>query len=235
MEIVYRDWRTSQEEFVAWAAEWARKHPGAAVCDVGGGANPLLGAGDRAARRYVVLDVDDDELRKSPDDVTKVLADAADPDFEPPGRFDLVVSSTTAEHVADPSQFHANVRRMLEVGGVAAHYFPALGALPFLVNRYLPEAVGARVLLRIQPTREDGGHHEKFPARYRGCRGPTRRQIRLYEAAGFRVERFVGYFGHGYYWPVPPLERLEDRKTALLLRRPVPALVAYATVVLRAV
>ena len=235
MEIAYGHWQTSEQEFVDWAAAWARAHPGASICDVGGGANPVLGEADRSGRRYVVLDVDEEELEKSPEGVEKVCADAAVPGFRAPGTFDLVLSSTTVEHIADPRRFHANVREMLHPGGLAAHYFPALGALPFVVNRYLPEEVGEQILLRIQPTRRQGGHHEKFPALYRGCRGPTRRQKRLYESAGFEVERFVGYFGHGYYWPVSRLERLEKRKTAWLLRHPVPALAAYATVVLRAV
>lgn len=234
MQIVYRDWRTSETDFAAWAIGWARENPGRAICDVGGGANPLLGAEHRTDRRYVVLDIDAEELDKGPADVEKVRADIASTAFRPPGRFDLVVSSTTAEHVSDPRTFHINIRRMLTPGGVASHYFPALGALPFLVNRALPESVGERILLRIQPTREEGGNHGKFPALYRGCRGPTRRQLRLYKEAGFDVERFVGYFGHGYYWPVWWLDSLENRKIDLLLRYPVPALVAYAAVVLRA-
>jgi SAM-dependent methyltransferase len=234
MQVTYADWTHSEAEFEAWLVAWARAHPGASICDVGGGANPSVPARERAGRRYLVVDIDRDELEKCPSDVEKAHADVSRSGFDAPGTFDLVISRTVAEHVRHPDVFHGNVRRLLRPGGTATHYFPALGALPFAVNRLLPEEAGQWILMRIQDNRARGGHHEKFPALYRGCRGPTRRQIALYRRSGFEVETFNAYFGHGYYWPVGIVDRLEKRKTQALLRRPVPQLVSYAHVVRRA-
>ena len=73
----------------------------------------------------------------------------------------------------------------------------------------------------------------KFPAYYRWCRGPTRRQRERLESTGFEIERYLGYFGHYYYDRVKPLERLGDALSRTLVRHPVPGLTAYSLVVLR--
>ena len=77
------------------------------------------------------------------------------------------------------------------------------------------------------------GEHAKFRAYYRWCRGPTRRQLRRLESVGFQVLDYVGYFGHGYFGPLKPLDRVEQALSHALVRRPLPALTSYATVTLR--
>ena len=44
---------------------------------------------------------------------------------------------------------------------------------------------------------------------------------------------YVGYFGHGYFGPLKPLDRVEQTLSHALVRRPLPALTSYATVTLR--
>lgn len=233
MQVSYADWREAESSFRGYVSDWARAHPDAAICDVGGGARPLVDEEERRGRRYVVIDIDAEELAKCPDDVERVQADVTTPAFRSPGRFELVVSNTVAEHVMDPEAFHRNVLDLLEPGGTVAHFFPTLWALPYVVNRLLPERLTEPVLLRIQPNRAAEGDEGKFRAYYRWCRGPTRRQVRRFQRLGYEIERYHGYFGHGYYWPVGPMERLEDWKTRRLLEHPVPALTAYAIVVMR--
>jgi 2-polyprenyl-3-methyl-5-hydroxy-6-metoxy-1,4-benzoquinol methylase len=214
---------------------WAIARPSASVLDVGAGANPLL---DEAFVRehnvsYAILDVDRGELDKAPSSFRRIHADIAAHDLSLDDAFDLVCSMDVAEHLADPEAFHRNVLRLLRPGGVAVHFFPTFYALPFVLNRVVPETVMRRVLLRVQPDRLEDGLHPKFPALYRWCRGPTRRQLHGFARLGYEVERYVGYFGHGYYVGVRALDSLERAKAALLSSHPVPALTSYALVVLR--
>jgi SAM-dependent methyltransferase len=205
------------------------------VCELGAGANPAVPRDlvDERGLELVLVDVSEEELAKAPDGYRKVVADASAEGFELPGSFDLVLSRTVAEHVENAETFHTNVHRMLEDGGRALHFFPTLYALPFVVNRLLPEWAGGRLLSLIQSGREQEGRHGKFPAHYRWCRGPTRHQIRRFERIGFEVERYVGYFGHHYYDRIPPLQRLVDGSADLLVRHPFPLFTSYAQVVLR--
>jgi SAM-dependent methyltransferase len=203
------------------------------VCDLGGGANPALRP-EFIARHgldYDLVDISEEELAKAPDTYTKVVADLAAPTFEPPRDYDLAFSVSVAEHISTPEIFHRNVFRLLAPGGHAFHFFSTLYALPFVANRLLPDSVTERLLSVVQPERGEGG--SKFPALYRWCRGPTRRQIARFEHLGFQVVEYVGYFGHGYYDRIPLLQTLEDRVESLLVRRPVPWLTSYASVLLR--
>jgi 2-polyprenyl-3-methyl-5-hydroxy-6-metoxy-1,4-benzoquinol methylase len=208
---------------------------GARVLDVGAGANPLLDEAFvlRHDLSYAILDVDPAELDKAPAGFRRIQADITADDLVLDDAFDVVCSMDLAEHLADPEAFHRNVLRLLRPGGVAVHFFPTFYALPFVVNRVVPEPVMRSVLLRLQPDRLQHGLHPKFPALYRWCRGPMRRQLRRFERLGYEIERYVGYFGHGYFSAVPMLDRLEQAKAGLLLGHPVPALTSYALVVLR--
>jgi SAM-dependent methyltransferase len=161
------------------------------------------------------------------------VADLCSPEFVPPGTFDLVFSLSTAEHVRDARLFHTNVRRLLRDGGRAVHFFPTLYSLPFVVNRALPERLSEPLLRAVMSGREHDGSHGKIPARYEWCRGPSRRQIARLESCGFSIERYCGYFGHVYYRRLG-LEPLMAHASSFLVRHPVPALTAFALVVLEA-
>jgi SAM-dependent methyltransferase len=205
------------------------------VCELGGGANPLLSLEFIAQQGldHVIIDISSEELRKTPQGYRKIQADVAAAGLDPGPPFDLVFSRLLVEHVRDPAALHRNVHGMLAPGGRAAHFFPTLYALPFVLNRCLPEALTEPLLVRIQPDRHRGGTQEKFHAYYRWCRGPTRRQIERFTATGFEVERYVGYFGHSYYRGIRPLHAVQDRIARQLIRWPVPALTSFAIVVLR--
>jgi SAM-dependent methyltransferase len=205
--------------------------PGLTVCDLGGGANPLLDLELISERelRYVVVDISESELSKAPASYEKQIADICAAD--PPARssYDLVFSKSLAEHVTNASRFHENVYAMLKPGGKALHFFSTLYALPFVVNRVLPDRISAPLLGFVQKAPEDPDR-PKFPARYEWCRGPTRRQRVRLERIGFRVLRYSGYFGHGYFAKAPQLQTLNDRLAAFLVRHPVPILTSYAIV-----
>jgi 2-polyprenyl-3-methyl-5-hydroxy-6-metoxy-1,4-benzoquinol methylase len=206
------------------------------VCDVGGGANPTLSLDfiKRNELDYVVLDVSAEELAKAPDEYTKIHADIASPSFDIAGdNYDLVISRMVAEHVRNGRYFHTNVKRLLVKGGLAFHLFPTLYAPPFVINRLLPEWLSEAMLLLINPNRTQEGKHAKFPAYYSWCRGPTPRQIRKFVEVGYRVEEYIGYYGHhGYYSKVKPLVRVHDWVSSTLIKHPLPLLTSYATVLL---
>jgi SAM-dependent methyltransferase len=234
--VRYAGWFGVWTDFPATVRRFATRPEVTRVCDLGGGANPTLALDQigELGLRYEIVDVSQDELAKAPAGYARVQADALDPGFPyAHGPYDLVASGFIAEHVPDPARFHANVLAALAPGGFAVHAFPTLYEPTFVLNRLLPETLTAPLLRRVQPGREDAGSHGKFRAYYRWCRGPTRRQLARFTTTGFEIVEYTGYFGHGYYGPVKPLDRLEQRLTAWLERHPLPALTSYACVVLR--
>ncbi len=137
------------------------------------------------------------------------------------------------EHVDDGERYYRNIFAALRPGGVTAHCFSTLYALPFLANRLLPEGLTSRLLDLFNP--RDRYRQDKFPAHYSWSRGPSRRSIRRLRRLGYEVVEYRGYFGHPYYDrpALKPLRALEDAKAAWLCRHPIPALTSYAVVILR--
>ena len=206
------------------------------VCDLGGGARPLLTRAEieAAGVDYDLMDVSAEQLAKAPPGYRTIVADALAPEFaHAHGPYDLVFTSFVVEHLPDPAAFHRNVHSVLRPGGLAFHVFPTLFEPAFLFNYVVPDELTAALLHRVQPGREEEGAHGKFRPYYRWCRGPGPRQIERFGQAGFDVVEYVGYFGHHYFERFPPVERAFERVWSALLRRPVPAVTSYAWVLLR--
>lgn len=209
------------------------EHGSRRVCDVGGGANPLLSIEDLRAfdLDYTVLDISAEELEKAPPGYQRLCGDVCRLTVPPEQRFDLVFSRMVAEHVESAEQFHRAIHSLLVPGGIAVHLFPTLFTVPFLVNRILPETV-SRQLLKCFSARDD--HKEgKFPAYYNRCRGPSPGQFQFFADLDYEVLAYKAYFGHGYYRRIPVLRTLHSRLTQALVNHPLPALTSYACVVLR--
>ncbi len=204
------------------------------ICEVGGGANPALPGEFLVANGldYTILDISREELDKAPSGYKKVVADLCDDaPLEGAGTFELVFSKMLAEHISDPETFHRNVWTLLANGGTALHFFPTLYSLPFLANRMMPEWLSSAILHLVDS--RDRKMEGKFPAFYKWCRGPTRRQIARFEALKYRVLEYRGFFGHGYYNRIPALRRAMDRVANGLVRHPLPDLTSYACIVLQ--
>lgn len=231
----FRVWSALFTDFPQQAQELARDPRVARVCELGGGANPIIPLEliEERGLEHEVADISPGELAKAPEGYRTVLADATVPEFAERGPFDLIVTAFLAEHVPDPRAFHSVVHASLRPGGLAFHVFPTLYEPAFVTNLLLSERVTDPLLRRIQRGREPEGDHAKFRAHYRWCRGPTRRQIQRLEGIGFEVLEYVGYFGHGYLDRFGFLDRAEQALSRTLARHPVPALTSYATVVLR--
>lgn len=234
-KIRYGHWLDGIQNFpVRLRALVDELRPGS-ISEVGGGANPELSlkeVRDRGAR-YTVLDISQAELDKAPDGYEKVSIDITYPHASGlEHAYDFVFSNMLAEHVKHPRQFHRNVYEMLTSGGAAAHFMPTLYDPMFVANRLLPEVIGERLVRKAQPERKLTTTEAKFPAYYRWCRGPSRRQIENLEHVGFEVVEMTGYFGSGYLQRTP-LERPYEAVTKRLIEHPVDKLCSYAWVVLR--
>ena len=232
--VRYERWR-SQGDFRLFVQRVIAENGAKTVCELGAGANPALDADfvREHGLRYVLVDISPEELDKAEASYPKVVADVTAPDFRLDESFDVVLSRTLAEHVADPAAFHRNVRGILRDGGRAVHFFPTLYALPFVVNRLLPDWASEQILRRADPRRVREGKHAKFHAYYRWCVGPTARQLERLSALGYDVEQYVGFFGHDYYGVVRPAHAVARRFWDYLVRHPVPHVTSYAYVVLR--
>ena len=202
------------------------------VYDLGGGANPVLPERSIAAHdiRYIVVDPSEEELALAPPAYTKLHGDPSSPRFHPSEPGDVVLTRFVLEHVRDPETFHRNVFELLSPGGRAIHFFSTLYSPPFLINRVLPDVLTRSIVGSLQPERELGGRHRKFPALYRWCRGPTRRQLRRFTDLGYEINGYFGFFGHHYLSRFERLQRVEDRWAGLLERRPIASLTSYAMV-----
>ena len=204
------------------------------ICDIGGGANPILPLDFVASRNldYTVLDIMASELEKAPAGYKKIVADIAAKDFSAEGQFDLVFSHMVAEHVKDGQQMHKNVFRLLAPGGYACHLFPTLYAFPFVVNRLFPETLTYKLLNLINP--RDMFQHGKFPAYYSWCRGPSAAQCKRIESVGYEIVEYRGFFGHeGYYRWFPPIKWLHRRIWQYLVKHPHPHLTSFACLMVR--
>ena len=205
------------------------------ILELGAGANPVFPMEfvRQNGLDYTLLDISDVELAKAPQGYETICADIADPDVCLTGCFDMVFSCMLAEHVKDGEIFHRNVFRLLGPGGVAFHFFPALYALPFVVNRLLPEFIAEGMLHWLQSGRNSDGRHRKFPAYYSWCRGPVSSQIRRFGRLGFSVEKYIGFYGHAsYYEKLPVIKNLHSAFSRWLVKHPVPWLCSFSYVVL---
>ncbi len=239
MRTAYDTYRT----FPGWdgAAQFfgalARDAGSRDILEIGAGANPTLPpavAGDAGAS-YTTNDVCAAELAKAGPGYRTLCADIATaaPGDLPRGSFDFVFSRMVNEHVVDGERYYRNIHGLLRPGGLSAHCFSTLYALPFVANRLLPEGVASRALDLVNP--RDRHRQDKFRAYYSWSRGPTARMQGRLRALGFEIVEFRGYFGHPYYNRpmMGPLRRLEDVKAAWLSRHPIALLTSYAALVLR--
>jgi SAM-dependent methyltransferase len=204
------------------------------IAEIGGGANPLLSLAfvEKQKLVYQVIDVSPGELSKANAQYEKVVLDLERRDIEIYTRYDFIFSQLTIEHIKDIEAFYANIFKLLKPGGRACLFFACVTTLPALSNYLLPDFISSKILLFIQPFRKNE-KHGKFRAYYRWCFGPTTKNIKRLENAGFKILSYTGYFGHSYYHRVPLIDSLEKAKTSFLLKHPNPYLCSYAHVLLK--
>jgi SAM-dependent methyltransferase len=209
------------------------------VCEIGAGANPAIGPDvvRKHGLQFCAVDEVETELLKSGVAGTETTAtsvyDVCAPDAPVPGApYDLIFSRMTAEHFRDSDHAYRNMLHALAPGGLSVHCFATLYALPFVLNRMLPDSVSDFLFDRFSP--RDRDRHDKFKAYYSHCRGPLASQIQYFRDFGYEVLEYRACFGHNYYaFRLPLLHFVHRQKTNLLLKAPIPFFTSYATVILR--
>jgi SAM-dependent methyltransferase len=236
MKVTFR----SVDEFEGWdkfpgfIEEVIANHAPKRVCEIGAGANPAIA--QDVARHYGIefraVDEVETELLKSGMTETSVY-DVCAPNAPVPGApYDLIFSRMTAEHFRDPDHAYRNMLQALAPGGLSVHCFATLYALPFVLNRVLPDRLSDFLFDRFSP--RDRDRHDKFKAYYSHCRGPLEGQLQFFRDLGYEVLEYRAYFGHNYYaFRLPLLHSINRRAANLLLKAPIAFFTSYATVILR--
>ncbi len=232
-KISYGSSKEGWHDFIPYLKELIAQNNFKQVCDVGGGANPMLDKDyiESKSLEYTLLDISEEELNKAPDSYHKILADVASPDFKAEAKFDLIFSKMLAEHIYDAKQFHKNILNSLAPNGIAVHFFPTLFTFPFVVNYLIPERLANKLLNVFLP--RDRYQYAKFPAYYHWCYGPSRKQLKRFTSLGYEIVEYRGYFGHSYYNRLKPLKKIHALKTRFLVKHPKPFFTSYAYAVLK--
>ena len=233
MEVTYLHSGNEWDDYPDFVQTLVRQYGVRKICDVGGGANPVLSLQFVTDRQLdcTVLDISSAELEKAPTGYKKMVMDIEAENFVPTDQFDLVVTKMMAEHLRNGRLFHKNIFSMLKPGGVAVHYFPTLYALPFLVNRLIPEWLSSFLLDIFLP--RDRYQMAKFPAYYSWCYGPTLSMLEMLDGIGYEIVQYKGFFGNIYYTRIPILRNLHRSYTQYLVKHPNPYLTSFAQIVLR--
>jgi SAM-dependent methyltransferase len=220
------------QKFPAFIEDVIARNSAKRVCEIGAGANPAVGqdAIHKYGLTFRAADQVEEELLKSEMVETSVYDVCATAPM-PGAPYDLIFSRMAAEHFRDPERAYANMFEALGPGGLAVHSFATLYALPFLLNRMLPDRVSDFLWGRFAP--RDRERHDKFKAYYAHCRGPMESQLQFFRNLGYDILEYRAYFGHNYYAPRLPLLHLVHRQTTkLLLKTPIAFFASYATVIL---
>lgn len=199
------------------------------VLEIGAGRNPIFSSAELADGNidYVANDISPDELDAMQVQVPSAAFDASQgiPDHFV-GNFDFVFSNMVQEHVRDTRAFYRNIAIMLRPGGVALHFHPVLFTLPFLINRFVPEAATEPLLYAIRKDRTRS-RAPKFPAHYDQCVVSDRVARRL-AAEGYASVTQIPFYGHGYYRFLPPLHAAQRAFAKLAAKREVTPLATFS-------
>jgi SAM-dependent methyltransferase len=114
-------------------------------------------------RRVIGADVDP-VVSSNPSIDEAVVIDPALPLPFSNETFDLIVSDSTFEHVADATRIASELDRVLKVGGWICARTPNRYGYVALMNRMVPASLAKRVVSRAQPDRKA---EDIFPAYYR--------------------------------------------------------------------
>ena len=187
------------------------------ILELGGGRHPSFRMSElpECVASYTVNDISRDELALVPPGYSTACFDVSGDVAGFEGSYDVVFSRFLAEHVPDGRAMHRNVHALLRPGGVAFHLIPTLYALPFVINRALPEEAGGKLLSLFVPRRNIS---PKFPAHYSACYGDTSRMRNMFNDIGYSKADIRNFYGHFYYEGIPGLRSIEKRFTALASR-----------------
>ncbi|HEX2995278.1 MAG TPA: methyltransferase domain-containing protein [Anaerolineales bacterium] len=231
--VIYKQSSNEWSNYSAFITALVETFASKRVCDVGGGANPVLPLEFIIRHRieYTLLDISAEELAKAPQGYRKIVQDIEAENLPRKEEFDFIVTKMMAEHIRNGRRFHKNVFDLLKPGGIAVHYFPTLYALPFIVNKITPEKLSSKLLNIFAP--RERFRLGKFPAYYNWCYGPTPGMLNMLTGIGFEIVEFQGLIGHSYFDRVPFIEQIHAAYSSFLAKHPNPYLTSFAQIILR--
>ena len=193
------------------------------IVEIGGGRDPLFSREEikNLGVDMTVNDISPAELAILPAEYRTACFDVAG-DMSGIGHlrnsFDFVFSRMVLEHVADGQRAWANLYQLLAPGGIALAFFPTLYAVPFVLNRLLPDKAAAAIVRRFFLNRA-GEEDPVFPARYSWCFADDRRMRPMLSAIGYREIAVLPFYHHGYYGGIPVIRDLHKWYSGIARRR----------------
>lgn len=232
MAAVDRTWRHSMlgcdDRLKGLVSEYSEPD----ILELGAGRRPSFAIADLPGtiRSYTVNDISEGELALLPAGYDKACFDVSGDASSFRNNYDVVFSRFLAEHVPDGEAMHRNVYSVLKDGGVAFHLLPTLYAVPFTINKMIPEAL-SRWVLRTFTSQHVYG--PKFPAPYSACYSNPRRMVMMLRSIGYRDVQFQNFYGHLYYQKIPLVNRLHERFSNMVAARDWHVFGTYAYIIAR--
>jgi SAM-dependent methyltransferase len=210
------------------------------LMEIGGGRRPLFTPEECESYGFetTINDISPIELEsmkvkfpKFPAACFDVSGDISSPEIKK-GYYDLIYSRMVFEHVKDVEQAWNNAYQLLAPGGVAIAFYPTLYALPFVVNKLIPESFSTKIVDMLYGFRK-GEDMLKFPAHYDHCYGSAKKVEPMLQKAGFRDTAVLPFYGHDYFKKLPVLREIDNAIHDLARRNNLASLSSYAYAVVR--
>ncbi|MBN8808849.1 MAG: methyltransferase domain-containing protein [Sphingomonas sp.] len=224
---VEKSWETGMLGYGDVLKGIVASYPHAGVLELGAGRRPsfTLEEMPSSIRSYTVNDISAEELALLPEGYDAARFDVSGDASNFRDQYDVVFSRFLAEHVADGEAMHRNVYQVLREGGAAFHLIPTLYAVPFVINKFLPERLTSWVLAKFAPRR---AINPKFPAYYSMCYGNPDKMARKLTEIGYKKVEIRNFYGHFYYEKIPVLRSVHRWFSDLAARREWTSLSSYA-------
>jgi SAM-dependent methyltransferase len=192
--------------------------------EIGAGRDPLFQPKESAelGLEITLNDISAHELSLAPSGYGKLQCDITSPQApELLGRdkYDLAYCRMVMEHVPDVAAMWRNVNAVLTPGGIALAFYPTLYALPYSMNRLMPERLSRLLLETIFPERKPDGGDPKFPAHYDYCFSSEDKMMPMLRQAGFSDAVILPFWGYSYFWKVPGLKQIDAAFNRLAERK----------------
>lgn len=220
-------WETSMMGYGDTLKAIVAAHTDADILELGAGRRPsfTLEEMPSTVQSYTVNDISADELALLPQGYDMACFDVSGDASNFSDHYDVVFSRFLAEHVPDGYAMHRNVHQVLRPGGVAFHLIPTMYAMPFVINKLLPERLTTWVLKILSPRRVIS---PKFPAHYSMCYGNPEWMAKKLTEIGYRKVEIRNFYGHFYYEKIPVLRTVHSWFSDLAARRNWTRLSSYA-------
>lgn len=182
--------------------------------EIGAGRDPLFlpEEASRFALDITLNDISAHELSLAPSGYGKVECDITSPNAPEilgRGKYDLAYCRMVMEHVQDVPAMWRNISEVLAPGGVALSFFPTLYAIPYTLNRLMPERLSRFILETVFPERKPEGDDPKFPAYYDHCFSSESKMMPMLRQAGFSDAVVLPFWGYAYFWKIPGLKQID--------------------------